>query len=128
VPGLTGLWQVSGKNRTTFDEMVQLDIAYGETLSLTNDMGIIFRTLPAIWMQITDTRRARRQLERLSAPPAYTLANDSRSRTATTLINSRNVMGGTLDDGLRLSPQAACVSYQPAKQGMPGSHRVDQMG
>ena len=30
VPGLTGLWQVSGKNRTTFNEMIRLDIEYSE--------------------------------------------------------------------------------------------------
>jgi len=37
VPGLTGLWQVSGKNQTTFDEMVRLDIEYAEKLSLGLD-------------------------------------------------------------------------------------------
>src|ERR1019366_9038495 len=34
VPGLTGLWQVSGKNRTTFNEMIRLDIKYSERVSL----------------------------------------------------------------------------------------------
>jgi lipopolysaccharide/colanic/teichoic acid biosynthesis glycosyltransferase len=61
VPGLTGLWQVSGKNRTTFDEMVLLDIEYSKRLSLRLDVGIILKTLPAIWGQYCDLRGAREQ-------------------------------------------------------------------
>jgi len=59
-PGLTGLWQVSGKNRTTFDEMIQLDIHYSEKKSLALDLGIILRTVPALCTQIGDTRKGRR--------------------------------------------------------------------
>jgi lipopolysaccharide/colanic/teichoic acid biosynthesis glycosyltransferase len=44
VPGLTGLWQVSGKNKTTFQRMIELDIAYGKNMSLLCDIGILFRT------------------------------------------------------------------------------------
>src|SRR5215475_14659707 len=40
VPGLTGLWQVSGKNRTTFEEMVRLDIEYSQNLTLWSDLKI----------------------------------------------------------------------------------------
>jgi lipopolysaccharide/colanic/teichoic acid biosynthesis glycosyltransferase len=54
VPGLTGLWQVSGKNRTTFDQMVQLDIDYCKRMSLWLDLKIIARTLPALWRQCSD--------------------------------------------------------------------------
>ncbi len=61
VPGLTGLWQVSGKNRTTFDQMVRLDIAYSERLNLWWDVKIIFRTLPALWGQYCDLRAAKGQ-------------------------------------------------------------------
>jgi len=61
VPGLTGLWQVSGKNRTTFDEMVKLDIEYARTRSLTCDLSIILRTLPALWRQYCDLRASRKQ-------------------------------------------------------------------
>ena len=59
VPGLTGLWQVSGKNRTTFDEMVRLDIEYSKRLSLWLDLQIIFRTIPALWGQYCDLRAAK---------------------------------------------------------------------
>jgi lipopolysaccharide/colanic/teichoic acid biosynthesis glycosyltransferase len=69
-PGLTGLWQVSGKNRTTFDEMVRLDVRYSETRTLFLDLWIIMMTLPALVVQLSDTLRAR-----LSRPrPARTQA------------------------------------------------------
>jgi lipopolysaccharide/colanic/teichoic acid biosynthesis glycosyltransferase len=61
VPGLTGLWQVSGKNRTTFDEMVRLDIEYSQRLNLWGDLKIIFRTVPALWGQYCDLRTAKAQ-------------------------------------------------------------------
>ncbi len=44
MPGLTGLWQVSGKNRTTFQEMIRLDIEYARNASLLLDLKIIFLT------------------------------------------------------------------------------------
>jgi len=56
VPGLTGLWQVSGKNRTTFNQMVWLDIEYSQRLSLWLDVTIILKTLPAVWRQCLDMR------------------------------------------------------------------------
>jgi exopolysaccharide biosynthesis polyprenyl glycosylphosphotransferase len=47
-PGLTGLWQVSGRNRLSFDEMVRLDLFYIENWSFLLDLKIILRTLPVI--------------------------------------------------------------------------------
>ncbi len=47
-PGLTGLWQVSGRNRLTFDEMVKLDLFYIENWSPLLDLKIILRTLPVM--------------------------------------------------------------------------------
>jgi exopolysaccharide biosynthesis polyprenyl glycosylphosphotransferase len=49
-PGLTGLWQVSGRNRLPFDEMVRLDLFYIENWSLLLDLKIILRTLPVMLM------------------------------------------------------------------------------
>jgi exopolysaccharide biosynthesis polyprenyl glycosylphosphotransferase len=48
-PGITGLWQVSGRNRLTFEEMVQIDLFYIENWSLWLDLKIILLTLPAVW-------------------------------------------------------------------------------
>lgn len=61
VPGVTGLWQVSGKNRTTFNEMIRLDIAYSERMSLRLDLKIILKTLPALWQQCLDSRALKRR-------------------------------------------------------------------
>jgi exopolysaccharide biosynthesis polyprenyl glycosylphosphotransferase len=47
-PGLTGLWQVSGRNRLSFDEMVRLDLFYIENWSLLLDLRIILKTLPVV--------------------------------------------------------------------------------
>jgi lipopolysaccharide/colanic/teichoic acid biosynthesis glycosyltransferase len=62
VPGLTGLWQVSGKNRTTFDEMILLDIRYAQTCSICHDLRIILLTLPALIAQVYDTKIGRRTM------------------------------------------------------------------
>jgi exopolysaccharide biosynthesis polyprenyl glycosylphosphotransferase len=47
-PGITGLWQVSGRNRLTFEEMVRVDLYYIENWSIWLDLKIIFLTLPAV--------------------------------------------------------------------------------
>jgi lipopolysaccharide/colanic/teichoic acid biosynthesis glycosyltransferase len=47
-PGLTGLWQVSGKNRLSFDAMIRLDIAYAQKLSFRLDMLILAMTVPVV--------------------------------------------------------------------------------
>ncbi len=43
-PGLTGLWQVSGRSERTYEEMVRLDIEYAENRSLWGDFSILART------------------------------------------------------------------------------------
>jgi lipopolysaccharide/colanic/teichoic acid biosynthesis glycosyltransferase len=52
LPGLTGLWQVSGKNTTTFNEMICLDLWYDRDKSLWLDLRIIFQTIPALAAQV----------------------------------------------------------------------------
>jgi len=47
-PGLTGLWQVSGRSELTFDEMVMLDLFYIENWSLGLDLRIALRTIPKV--------------------------------------------------------------------------------
>ena|SRR5215813_11097548 len=54
LPGLTGLWQVSGKNHTTFEEMMDLDIRYVDRKSLLLDIKILIKTLPAIIVQVSE--------------------------------------------------------------------------
>ena len=56
LPGLTGLWQVSGKNKTTFSEMIALDVRYAETKSPWFDLKIMFKTFPALLSQVIESR------------------------------------------------------------------------
>jgi lipopolysaccharide/colanic/teichoic acid biosynthesis glycosyltransferase len=96
MPGLTGLWQVSGKNRTTFDEMVHLDIAYADTLSLAGDIRIMLRTLPALCAQILDTKKARRTAGQPGAAPLNaTVEVPGSPNSATFVARSQNVIAGT---------------------------------
>jgi len=59
VPGMTGLWQVSGKNRLTFQEMMRLDIRYASRKNAAMDLIISFKTVPAILGQVKDAVSAR---------------------------------------------------------------------
>lgn len=54
VPGLTGLWQVSGKNKLSFRKMISLDINYSKNLSLLLDLKIILMTIPAIIIMVLE--------------------------------------------------------------------------
>ncbi|WP_265522568.1 sugar transferase [Oerskovia flava] len=47
-PGLTGLWQVSGRNNLTLDESVRLDLYYVENWTMAGDLVILFRTAKAV--------------------------------------------------------------------------------
>jgi lipopolysaccharide/colanic/teichoic acid biosynthesis glycosyltransferase len=47
-PGLTGLWQVSGRSDLSWDEAVRLDLRYVENWSLSLDLVILLRTLAAV--------------------------------------------------------------------------------
>jgi len=69
LPGLTGLWQVNGKNRTTFERMMELDLSYVEKKSLWLDLTIIAGTVPAILLQLWDVKVVARRKARTEAAP-----------------------------------------------------------
>jgi exopolysaccharide biosynthesis polyprenyl glycosylphosphotransferase len=48
LPGITGLWQVSGRNALSFEQMVRLDIQYIETWSVEQDVRILLKTVPVV--------------------------------------------------------------------------------
>jgi lipopolysaccharide/colanic/teichoic acid biosynthesis glycosyltransferase len=48
-PGLTGLWQVSGRSNLSWDESVRLDLRYVENWSLALDLQILWKTFPVIF-------------------------------------------------------------------------------
>lgn len=47
-PGITGLWQVSGRSQINFDRRIELDAQYAKNLSLWLDLKILLKTLPAL--------------------------------------------------------------------------------
>lgn len=47
-PGITGMWQVSGRSGTTFEEYTRLDLFYVDNWSLVVDLSILVRTIPAV--------------------------------------------------------------------------------
>jgi lipopolysaccharide/colanic/teichoic acid biosynthesis glycosyltransferase len=66
-PGLTGYWQVNGKNKTTFAEMIDMDIFYSKNMSLWLDLSIMFKTIPAIIQQVLEAR-TRARTESIARP------------------------------------------------------------
>jgi lipopolysaccharide/colanic/teichoic acid biosynthesis glycosyltransferase len=78
LPGLTGLWQVRGKNETTFVEMIQLDIEYARTKSLVLDLQILAATFGTLVSQVKAVRRQSRPRvadEQLVLPRPRTLSS-----------------------------------------------------
>ena len=53
-PGLTGYWQVNGKNRTTFREMIEMDLFYAKNASVRLDLWIMAKTPAALFEQTVD--------------------------------------------------------------------------
>ena len=58
LPGLTGYWQVNGKNKTTFNEMIAMDLFYLKNLSFLLDLKIIIKTCTVIARQLFESRPA----------------------------------------------------------------------
>ena len=48
LPGMTGLWQISGRSGLSFDDLVRLDFIYLENWSVWLDISIIVKTIPAV--------------------------------------------------------------------------------
>lgn len=83
LPGLTGLWQVSGKNDTTFREMVRMDSHYARNGSLCMDIRILARTPGVVLSQVASL--AREWAASKTPAPALTGSSDGLTETAKTL-------------------------------------------
>src|SRR5882724_6875411 len=57
LPGLTGYWQVNGKNNTTFKEMIAMDLFYIRNMSIWLDLTIMFRTIPTLIKEVLNRPR-----------------------------------------------------------------------
>jgi lipopolysaccharide/colanic/teichoic acid biosynthesis glycosyltransferase len=58
-PGLTGYWQVNGKNKTTFTEMIAMDVFYTKHMTIWVDLLILLKTFPAILAQTLESGAVR---------------------------------------------------------------------
>lgn len=58
-PGLTGYWQVNGKNRTTFRQMIEMDLFYAKKASLALDLWIILKTPATLLGQVLELVKKR---------------------------------------------------------------------
>ena len=56
LPGLTGYWQVSGKNKLTFEQMIGLDLQYIARMNFWLDVAIMLATVPAMLLQYAESR------------------------------------------------------------------------
>ena len=56
LPGLTGYWQVNGKNKTTFNEMIAMDLFYLKNMSILLDLKIMLKTCSVIAGQTLESR------------------------------------------------------------------------
>lgn len=79
LPGLTGLWQVGGKNKTTFTEMICLDIRYARTKTLWLDLMVLLKTFPAIVVQVLESHEPveRKSFSHLDTAPASNLSKEA---------------------------------------------------
>ena len=77
LPGLTGYWQVNGKNNTTFQEMIVMDLFYARNMSIWLDLRVISKTLPVLGREILEAwnrYRSRSKSRALAAAEAMPIA------------------------------------------------------
>src|SRR5438132_496149 len=78
LPGLTGYWQVNGKNKTTFNEMIAMDLFYLENVSILLDLKIMLKTGAVIAGQLFESQ---------PAAHTHTQSRQSGNRSPTTTIS-----------------------------------------
>jgi hypothetical protein len=89
LPGLTGYWQVNGKNKTTFNEMIMMDLFYLKNVSIMLDLKIMLRTCAVIAGQLVEAQQEQQErVPKAAAPPLQTLVESARKspRPPTTII------------------------------------------
>jgi exopolysaccharide production protein ExoY len=73
-PGLTGYWQVNGKNRTTFQQMIEMDLFYAKNASIRLDLWIMVMTPVALFEQLLELVQERAvKLAKVNAGPQTVL-------------------------------------------------------
>jgi lipopolysaccharide/colanic/teichoic acid biosynthesis glycosyltransferase len=89
LPGLTGYWQVNGKNKTTFNEMIAMDLFYLKKMSILLDLKIMLKTFAVIGEQLFESRpaRQRNRQERDPRPPKAPERQGEGGRSPTTQVS-----------------------------------------
>ena len=82
MPGLTGLWQVRGKNKTSFNQMICLDIYYATTLCFRTDVEIMLRTVQPLSEQVGEFLSTRRGRADRSRPKPVNLPEEPLAKLA----------------------------------------------
>ncbi len=99
LPGITGLWQVKGKNTTTFRRMIALDVTYVRRASLGMDLWILLRTLPTVFGQVNELvekrREARIARNRVPAPVPFRLPQPQMRQATEIFQVAKNLMTNT---------------------------------
>lgn len=72
MPGMSGLWQVMGKNNTTFKQMIRLDIKYAANCSFMLDVKILILTIPAVINEVREGMQRKKQRLLLAKQVAHT--------------------------------------------------------
>ena len=91
LPGLTGYWQVNGKNKTTFNEMIAMDLFYLRHMSILLDLKIMLKTFAVIAEQLFESRSVRqrnRQERDPRLPTAPVRQGEGRHSTATQILHT----------------------------------------
>jgi lipopolysaccharide/colanic/teichoic acid biosynthesis glycosyltransferase len=78
LPGMTGLWQVSGKNKLSFLQMIRLDIAYTNKMSPLLDLKILLLTLPTIIVLVFDAGLKRLRSKGLEPAKKHVYESDEK--------------------------------------------------
>ena len=88
LPGMTGLWQISGRSGLEFDDLVRLDFTYIENWSIWSDVSIIARTIPAVLSGRGDDRadRSSRDRPRSSSDPTAHAATLSHAQAGSAAL------------------------------------------
>jgi lipopolysaccharide/colanic/teichoic acid biosynthesis glycosyltransferase len=86
-PGITGHWQVNGKNKTTFNQMMFLDLFYVDKMSIWLDLKIILKTIPVLQSESIEAlnryraRRLSRSIAKIAQPVPATSSRNGAHRT-----------------------------------------------
>ena len=113
LPGMTGLWQISGRSDLSFDDLVRLDFYYLENWSIWLDISILAKTLPAViasrgayWCPVLSFDRSSRSCLRLrrrelraAAGRRYPAASSSGSPTVSSSGPGRRSWTSGLEPG-----------------------------